>query len=290
VRNFTSKDDRETTLDANGALSKAYQPFPTLSVTPFTTALVTQRLSSGDQGDFTLLNWALGSSLVSTYFRHVLANIDYGLGLSYVNEQEGRANLGTTNQFHVGLQSRTLAPYLVRGDYTITLERTLTDRNRHLASLRAEGPLTKEIFFRSYAEFFNEEATFSNAQFQITSKQSTLTFGGALSYTGIRGLYLDLGANASRSDNEAGSFWVTRFNANINYRPTDRLTLALTGLRETDTQNQLTRNELVTRIQYVFGRLSANLEYRFESRRVFDEPGQGHSISIRMNRPFSFTF
>lgn len=290
IRNLTGKEEGQTTLDASGAISKAFKPYDTLSITPFSSASLSRRFDSGGSGDSMSLGWASGTSLVSSYFKSVLASADYGLGLSYINEEEGGTNLGTTNQFHVGLQSLILEPYRVRGDYTFTLERTLTDRNRHQASLRADGPVMPTLFFRSYAEFFNDNAELSSKQTRISSEQTAITFGTGLTYTGIQQLYLDLGANASRSDTETSSSWITRLAANLNYRPRGRITLMLNGLRETDTLSELSRYEMTTRVLYQFGQATVNLEYRFESRRIFDQPGQGHSVQIRINRPFRFSF
>lgn len=291
VRRQSGGDREETALDANGAISKAYQPLDTLSVTPFTTALLTQRFASGSgQGDLTRVNWAAGVSLVSSYFTPVLAIGDYGLGLSYDKEEEGKGVIGTIHQFHVGLQSRTLQPYNVRGDYNFILERTLTDRNRHTVSLRADGPVVSRLIFRSYAEFFNEDATFSGTQTKVSSKQTSANFGGGLSYLGSQDFYGDLGANTQWMDIEQGSFWITRITANINYRPKQHITVQLNGTRETDTQNELTRYEFITRVLYQFGKATINAEYRYESRESFGRPGNLHSIGIRINRPFRFSF
>lgn len=290
IRNLTGKEQGETALDANGAISKAFKPYDTLSITPFTSAFLSRQFGSGESGDSISLNWAFGSSLVSSYFRSVLASADYGLGLSYANQEEGESNLGTTNQFHVGLQSVIFEPYRVRGDYTFTLERTLTDRNRHQASLRAEGPVMPTLFFRSYAEFFNEDATFSSQGTKLSAEQTSLTFGSGLTYTGIQQLYFDLGANASRSENQTTSSWITRLTANLNYRPRERLTLTLNGTRESDTLNTQTRYEMITRVLFRFGQSMVNLEYRFESHSILNQQGQGHSIHININRPFRFSF
>lgn len=290
VRNLAGRDQEETSLDANGALSKAFQPFATLSVTPFTTTLLSQRFAANGAGDSTLLNWSSGASLVSSYLRPVLASGDYGLGLSYNKEQERQTNVGTTHQFHAGLLSRTLQPYSIRGDYTFTLERTLTDRNRHLASLRADGPIMPTLLFRSFAEFFDEDAEFTSLRTRIAAKQRSLTFGGGLTYTGIQQLYFDLGANLQRMETEASSSWVSRVTGNVTYRPTDRITFMLNGLMETDTLNRLTRFEILTRVLYQLGQVTINFEYRFESRESFGQPGAGHSVSIGINRPFRFSF
>lgn len=289
VRNLAGREQGQTTLDASGAVSKAFEPFQALSITPFTTALLSRRFASGAESEMTLVNWSSGLSLVSRYFRSVLAVADYGLGLSY-SQEEAAANLGTTQQFHVGLQSLILQPYQVRGDYTFTLERTLTERNRHLASLRADGPIATMLHFRTFAEWFNDEATFSGAGATLAARQNAVTFGGGLGYTGIYQLYFDLGANLQRMQTEASSTWLSRLTANLNYRPRDRVTLMLTALRESDTLNRLTRYEISPRVIYQFGKATVNLEYRFESRKVFDQPGQGHSVMLRINRPFRFSF
>lgn len=291
VRN-TSIDGQEqqTTLDANGSLSKAYQPYPTLSIRPFAAAFVSRRFDSGEMGNSMLANWSLGTSLVSTYFRSLTAAVDYGAGLSYTKEGAEESNIGMTQQVHVGLQSSFLEPLRLRGDYMFTLERTLTDRNRHQASLRADAPVTPSLIFRSNADFFHEDATFSDRETTLSSKQTTIALGGGLSYTGIPQLYLDLGANAVRTQTDISSSWLMRVTANVNYRPRDRLTIMLSGLWETDTLNQLTRYELVTRALYQFGQSTVNFEYRFESHKSFDQPGQGHAVMITINRPFRFRF
>jgi hypothetical protein len=289
VRNLAGKEQGQTTLDASGAISKAFEPFQTLSITPFTTALLSQRFASGAENERTLVISSSGLSLVSRYFPSVLAIGDYGLGLSY-NREDATANIGTTQRFHVGLLSLILQPYRVRGDYTFTLERTLTDRNRHLASLRADGPIATMLHFRTFLEWFNDEATFSGAGTRLAAQQNAVSFGGGITYTGIYQLYFDLGANLQRMENEVSSTWLSRLTANLNYRPRDRITLMLTGLRESDTLNRLARFEISPRVIYQFGRATVNLEYRFETRKVFDQPGQGYSIMLRINRPFRFSF
>ncbi len=291
IRNLTGKDQGQTTLDGNGAISKAFQPFSTLSITPFVTTTASQRFAADGQGDSTLINWSLGNSLVSSYFASVLASSGYGLGLAYNNsEAEGQTNLGTTQQFNLGLQSTLLQPYSVRGDYALTLERTLTERNRHLVSLRANGPIIPALFFRSSAEFFKEDATFPSLGATISAKQANLNLGGGLTYTGIEQLYFDVGANASRAETEVSSSWITRLTANLNYRPRERLTLTLNGTRESDTLNAQTRYEMITRVLFQFGQSMVNLEYRFESHSILNQQGQGHSIHININRPFRFSF
>jgi len=290
VRNLAGKEQQRTTLDANGALSKAFQPFSTLSLTPFTSTLLSRRFASGEEGEMTLVNWSSGLSLVSRYFHSLLAAGDYGLGLSYSQEGEATTNLGTTHQFHLGLQSLILEPYRVRGDYTFTLERTLTERNRHLASLRGDGPIMQTLLFRSFVEWFNEDATFFGAASRLVAQQNSVNFGGGLTYTGIYQLYFDVGASLQRMQTEVSSAWLSRLTANLNYRPRDRVTLMVNALRETDTLNRLARYEITPRLIYQLGQATVNLEYRFESRRMFDQPGQGHSVLLRINRPFRFSF
>ena len=291
IRNLTGKDQEQTTLDGNGTVSKAFQPFSTLSITPFITTVASQRFAAGGQGESTLINWSLGSSVISRYFASVLASGGYGLGLAYNNsEAEAQTNLGTTQQFNLGLQSALLQPYSLRGDYALVLERTLTDRNRHLFSLRANGPIIPTLFFRSSAEFFKEDATFTSQGATITAKQTNFNLGGGLTYTGIEQLYFDVGANASRIETDVSSSWITRLTANLNYRPRDRLTLMLNGTRESDTLNAQTRYEMIARALYQFGQTTVNLEYRFESRSILGQQGQGQSVRVSINRPFRFSF
>ena len=288
--NLSGKEQGETALNANGAISKAFKPYDTLSITPFSSVALSHQFASGESGDSTSASSSFGTSLVSSYFRAVAASADYGLGLSYTNQEKGESNVGTTQQFRLGLQSVILEPYRIGGDYTFTLERTQTDRNRHLAGLRADGPIGPTLFFRSYAQFFNDNATFSAQETRISAKQTGLSFGSGLSYTGIQQLYFDLGANASRSDDGTSASWITRLTANVNYRPRSRLTIALNGLRETDSSNELTRYEITSRVLYQFGSSTVNLEYRFDTHKIFDQPSQSHSIMIRINRPFRFRF
>lgn len=291
VRNLTGKNQEQTTLDGNGAISKAFQPFSTLSITPFVTTTASQQFATAEQGDSTLINSSMGSSLVSTYFTSVLATSGYGLGLAYnKSEAQGQANLGTTQQFNFGLQSTLLQPYSVRGDYALTLERTLTDRNRHFFGLRANGPIKPTLFFRSFAEFFKEDATFPSGGTKISAKQTNLTLGGGLTYTGIDQLYFDTGVNASQMETEVSSSWITRLTANLNYRPRERLTLTLNGTRETDTLTAQTRYEMISRVLFQFGQTTVNLEHRFESRRILGQEGQGQSIRMSISRPFRFSF
>jgi hypothetical protein len=286
IVNTAAKDQQGTTLNASGVLFKTYQPYPTLSLTPFTNALALHRFGSGQLEDATQLNWAAGSSLVSTYFRSVVASTDYGLGLSYSQDPEAGSDLGMTQQFHLGLESATLQPYRIRGDYLFTLERTLVERIRNQASLRAEGPVIRSVFFRSYAEFFNDDATFSGQR----STQTSITFGGNLGYTGIQQLYFGLGADVAKMDNDANSSWITRILANLNYTPVPRLSLQLNGARETDTQSALTRYQATAAAAYLYGRTTLRLEYRFESRQTLGQPGRSQSIHFTMNRPFQFSF
>jgi hypothetical protein len=285
-RNTQNEGQTETALDANGAIFKSYQLYPTLTVSPFSSALVSRRFASGDLGDATFVSGSLGSSMVSTYFRQVLATADYGLGVSYSSQEEEGSKLGTTQQFHLGLQSMTLQPYSARGDYLFTLERTLTERNRHQASVRVEGPVMPALHFRSFAEFFNDNARFA----QTENRQTIFTLGGSLSYTGIRRLYIDLGGSALRSENQDTSSWNSRLTANLSYTPLTRLSLQLSGQRETDTLVHTTRYEGIARILYLFGQSTVNFEYRFGARLAAGESGYGHSIQIRLNRPFRFAF
>ncbi|OGQ80528.1 MAG: hypothetical protein A3F90_16700 [Deltaproteobacteria bacterium RIFCSPLOWO2_12_FULL_60_19] len=304
VRNTSIDGQEQTTLDANGSLSKAYQPYPTLSIRPFAATFVSRRFDSGEMGNSPLANGSsgtstgnsllangsLGTSVVSTYFPSLIASVDYGAGVSYTKEGSEETNIGMTQQVHAGLESTFLKPVRLRGDYMFTLERTLTERNRHQASLRADAPVTPSLILRSNADFFREDATFSDREATISSKQTTIAIGSGLSYTGIPQLYLDLGANAVRTQTDISSSWLMRVTANVNYRPRDRLTIQLSGLWETDTLNQLTRYELTTRALYQFGQSTVNFEYRFESHKSFDQPGQAHAVMITINRPFRFRF
>ncbi len=286
ITNTAGKDQQGTTLNGSGSIFKTYQPYPTLSLTPFSNALALHRFGSGELEDATQLNWSAGSSLVSTYFRPVVASADYGLGISYSRDPDAGASLGMTQQFHLGLESATLQPYRVRGDYLFTLERTLVERTRNQASLRAEGPVMPMVFFRSYAEFFHDDATFSGQ----SSNQTSLTFGANLSYTGIRQLYFSVGADVARLDNDANLSWVTRILSNLNYTPVPRLSLQLNGARETDTLSALTRYQALAGATYLYGRTTLKLEYRFESRQSLGQPGRSQSIHFTMNRPFQFSF
>ncbi|MFQ5849888.1 MAG: hypothetical protein ACE5JU_04780 [Candidatus Binatia bacterium] len=290
IRNAGSRERGETTVDANGSLSKAFQPFESLSMRYFTRTGLSQRFPSDGTGNSTQISWSQGASLVSSYFRAVLATAGYGLGLSYAHSEEGESNLSRGHQFQVGLESRTLAPYRVRGDYTFTLQQTETDRTAHSVSLRADGPIRSTLFFRSYARFFNVDVQSSDEETNTSTRQRTLTLGSALTYTGIRQMYLNLGANASRSESESNSNWVTQLTANLSYHPRSRLTLMLDGLRETSSSNDLTRYEIRSRVIYRFGRVTVNFEHRFQSHVSFAGTGQGHSISISINRPFRFSF
>lgn len=285
-RTNQNEGQTETALDANGAIFKSYQLYPTMTVTPFAGALVSRRLASGDLGDGTFASGSLGSSMASTYFRPVLATADYGLAVSYSSQEDAGNKLGTTQQFHLGLQSTTLQPYSARGDYLFTLERTLTERNRHQASVRVEGPVMPALHFRSFAEFFNDNASFGHTE----NRQTIFTLGGSLSYTGIQRLYIDLAGIAMSSQNQDTSSWNNRLTANLSYTPLTRLSLQLSGQRETDTLVQTTRYEAIARILYLFGKTTVNFEYRFGARRESGESGYDHSIQIRLNRPFRFAF
>ena len=286
VRRTSNKTQSDTAVDANAVISKTYYPFQTLTITPFTTTIASRHFASGDAESSTLVNWSAGSSLVWSYFRPVLVDAAYGVGLSYDAVEKDRSKFGTTQQFHLGLESRTLTPYRVRGDYTYTMERTLIERDRHQASLRAEAPVRPDLFLRAYGEFFNEDASFEDTK----SKQTILTFGTNASYTGVRRLFFDLGANASRIKNEDGSSWITRITANLNYAPAPRLSFQLGAERETDTLTDATRYVANARAVYLFGRTTVTLEYRFESRRILGEDGTGHRIALTLNRPFRFSF
>ncbi|MFQ5852013.1 MAG: hypothetical protein ACE5JU_15690 [Candidatus Binatia bacterium] len=290
IRNSRSKEQSRTNVEANGALTKSYQPFESLSATPFARALLSRRFASGEQGGSIQTSWSMGVSLVSSYFRSVLATAGYGLGISYANEDEGESTLGRTHQLQVGLESRTLYPYRIRGDYTLSLEQALIDRITHRIALRADAPIKPTLFIRSYAQFLADDAESSDSKTSSSTKQRMLTLGGGLSYTGFRQAYFDLGANATRSNTEIESNWLTQITANLNYRPRERLTLMLNGLRETDRSNDKTRYEVSTRLVYRFGRMTVNFDYRFDSSETSGQFSQGHSVSIRINRPFRFSF
>ena len=290
MTNNRSKEQSRTNVEANGALTKSYQPFDSLSATPFARALLSRLFASGEQGGSIQTSGSMGVSLVSSYFRQVLATGNYGLGLSYANEDEGESTLGRTHQFQVGLESRTLYPYRIRGDYTLSLEQTLIDRITHRIALRADAPIKPTLFIRSYAQFLADDAESSDSQTSSSTASRTVNLGAGLSYTGFRQAYFDLGANATRSNTEIESNWLTQITANSNYRPTRRMTLELNALRETDRSNDRTRYEISTRLVYRFGRMTVNLDYRFDSSESFGQSSQGHAISIRINRPFRFSF
>lgn len=287
----SSRSDEETdmTVEGNGSIFKTFQPYASMTISPFSNTVISRRFASGELGDASLVNWSVGSSLVSTYFRSVVATAAYGFGLSYSDQEQEGSDVGTTQQFNLGLQSRTLAPYNLRGDYTFTLERTLTERNRHQMSVRGDGPVLPAVpalNFRTFAEFFNENATFAG----IENRQTIFALGGSMSYAGIRKLYVDLGVNALRSQNEDTSSWITRLSANVSYTPRSRLSFQLSGQRETDSLVQTTRYEGIARILYLFGRTTINLEYRFGARQGSGDLGYGHSVNIKANRPFRFAF
>ena len=286
IRNTSGKEQGDTTLSGGGAITKTYQPYPTLSLTPFSSAFLLRRFGSGETEDATQGSWSIGSSLVSRYFRPVVASADYGLGLSYSQNQEEGSTLGTTQQFHVGLESATLQPYRVRGDYLVTLENTLVDRLRNQVSLRAEGPITERFFFRTFAEFFNDRAKFSGQR----TAQTTISFGGNVGYTGIRQLYFDLGANAVRTADDAQSSWITQVLSNLSYTPMPRLNLQLNATRETDTLSDVVRYRATARAMYLFGKTTLNLEYRVELRQNSGNSGLSQSVHFMMNRPFRFDF
>ncbi|MFQ5852535.1 MAG: hypothetical protein ACE5JU_18390, partial [Candidatus Binatia bacterium] len=291
IRNASFGEDDTTVLDAAGSLSKAFKPYPSLSHNLITRASMTHNFASGESGDSTNLNWSLGSSAVSTYFRPVLISGAYGLGLTYANQENQGGDIGATQQFRISLQSRTLNPYRARGDYTLTLERTQTDRIRHQLSVGTDGPIASTLFFRSSAEFFADDATFSDQQTKISAQRTGLALSGGLSYTGIRQLFIGLGASAHRhASDSAGSSWITHLTANLNYRPTAKLNLSLIGLRETDSTNGQIRYEALTQARYLFGRSTVNIEYRFESIDAFGVQSLSHRVLIAINRSFRVFF
>ncbi|MFQ5852768.1 MAG: hypothetical protein ACE5JU_19590 [Candidatus Binatia bacterium] len=290
ISNSSSKEQSSTNVSANGALSKAFQPLKTLSMNSFTSASLSRQFSSGGAGDSTNVGWSLGASLVSRYFRHVLATGGYGLGLSYSIVEEGESTLGRTQQFQVGLESRTLYPFRIRGDYTLSLTQTQTDRISQQFSLHAGGPIKPTLSVRSFARFFRDDVESSDSQRSSSTGSRTVTLGGGLSYTGFRQAYLDLGANATRSEANSESNWITALTANLNFRPIGRMTLTLNGLRETDRSNEQTRYAFTTRVLYRYGRVTVNLDYRFDSSESSGQSSQGHSVSVSINRPFRFSF
>ncbi len=277
-----SGDQTVHSMDVSGSLSKSFTLFPWLSANASTSAS-TSGILAGPGGIG--LSWSGGGSVVISYLQPVLILADYSLGLSY---QEGQEDpFGMTHQVHLGLMSRTLEPFRLFGDYFLTLQEASADSTRHFITLKGEAPLTPNLFLRSFADFLSE-ASRSPGPPPTSSEQQIMTAGAGASYRPFFNLSLDFSGSLQRTETLTTSTTTLQANTGLSYLVPifGRPTLSVNGLWERSSQDDRTRFEVRSRLNYLFGQVTLTLEHRFEVRETLGAPAQVNSIFISLIRPF----
>ena len=281
-------DQRLTTVDGSGSVFKSFQTFPTLTTRLSGTMSGRRSFAEGlDVKGTTSAAGTVGGGLVSTYLSFLSIALDATGAAAYNAEDKGSEEIGKAEQVHGNLTTRSLDPYRVAADYTLSVEQRTIERTQQVGTVSLEGAPMGGLFFRSSGEYRDDRSK-GTIPSPFSTRQRSLTGAGSASYTGFANLSLTVNGAVQRVETtEVPETFITRVGAGLRYVPGVRAVLSIDAVRETDSAIDQTRYQAKALFSYRIGKLTFSTEYQFEDRQTRGGVStQRHTALVTVSRSF----